>query len=186
MRFTSHLGLGDLTHVRRYSGAQSAGANALQHPSDRQHPGGRGLHQHDPADQQESLEDHHAAPATAQAGHVAGRQRAERSADAEHRAERLRVPAGHRERHLAAGLQHELRGRRPAEYRSVGYRSQRRCNGARRGGRRVRPRLNSHIFRYRRRERGELGGAQPPLSALQSTSSAFKRKNTRSSLFRRG
>lgn len=98
LRPTSHLRLGDLAHVRRYGGAQGPGADALQHPAGGQHPRARGPDQHDPAGQQEALEHHHGRPAAEQPGHVAGGQRAQRRADAEHRAERLRVPAGHRER----------------------------------------------------------------------------------------
>lgn len=96
--YTSHMRFGNFADVRRHNGAQGPCAHALQHPADRQHPHGRGHHQYGPTGAQEAFEQHHAGPATEQAGHEASRQRAERRADPEHRAERLRVLAGHRER----------------------------------------------------------------------------------------
>lgn len=125
---TSHPGLGDFSHVRRYYGAQRARADSLQHPGDGQHPHGLGHHQHGPADEKEALKQHRAGPASQPAGNVTGREGAQRGADAEHRAEGLRVSAGHRKRQLVARLQHELCRRRPAEYRADRDRPQRRCN----------------------------------------------------------
>lgn len=117
------MGFGNFTDVRRYNGAQGPYAHALQHPANRQHPHGRGHHQCGPTDAQETFEQHHAGPATEQAGHEASWQRTKRRADPEHRAEHLRVLTGHRERQLTVDLQHELGMRRPAQYRAGSYRS---------------------------------------------------------------
>jgi len=98
MQRTSHPGLGYLADVRWYDGTQGSHPYALHRPADGQHPNGSGKHQHGPADQQEPFEQHHAGRPAEYPGHVSCRKRSQGSADAEHRAECLRVLSGDSER----------------------------------------------------------------------------------------
>lgn len=109
MQRTSHPRLGYLADVRWYDSTQGSHPDALHHPAGGQHPNGSGKHQHGPADQQEPFEQHHAGRPAEHPGHVSCRKRSQGRADAEHRAERLRVLSGDHERQQQlVGVEHAL------------------------------------------------------------------------------
>lgn len=113
--------LRDLADVRRYDGAQSAYAEALQRRAHDQHPRRVQHGEKHPAQHDKRLEQYHTVTIADRAGQLAGGQRTDNRAHAEQRTVRLYLVRGYVQR---AFLDQQYIGRqRPSQDRAHGHRS---------------------------------------------------------------
>lgn len=121
--FTSQVRLRDLSHVRRYDGAQRSDAHALQGSPGVQHPHGIRHCEQYPADDYEHRVCYHGVTAAQHVHHLAGGNRADQCPDSQYGANSRQLFRIDIELDRAVRHQHLFGRRRPSQYRADGHRT---------------------------------------------------------------